>query len=154
MKTAYSSQFGTIFLVYEEGILTGLLLRQEPYQITEEDLQSRTKFTDMVMDQVKEYLQGKRRNFEFKFKLIGTAFQRKVWEALLEIPYGETRSYKQIAEAIGNPKACRAIGMANNKNPIMIIVPCHRVIGSDGSLTGYAGGMEMKKNLLELEGAL
>ncbi len=81
----------------------------------------------------------------------GTVFQKKVWNALCNIPYGETRSYKQVAEAVGNNKASRAVGMANNKNPIMIVIPCHRVIGSNGSLVGYAGGLDIKEKLLFLE---
>lgn len=101
--------------------------------------------------QLNEYLEGKRNSFDLPLNPNGTEFQKKVWAALCDIPYGETRSYKQIAEYIGNPKACRAVGMANNKNPIMIFIPCHRVVGSDGSLTGYAGGLDMKEKLLSLE---
>jgi len=89
--------------------------------------------------------------FDFKYDLQGTDFQKKVWHALEQIPYGETRSYKDIATAIGNAKASRAVGMANNRNPITIAVPCHRVIGSSGKLVGYAGGLEMKEKVLELE---
>jgi len=81
----------------------------------------------------------------------GTVFQKQVWKALLEIPYGETRSYKQIAEAIGNPKAVRAVGMANNRNPLLIVVPCHRVIGANGKLVGYGAGLDKKEFLLRLE---
>lgn len=101
--------------------------------------------------QLKEYLDGKRVAFDVPLYLEGTEFQKAVWEALKEIPYGETRSYGQIAERIGRPKACRAVGMANNRNPVAIIVPCHRVIGSDGKLVGYGGGMEIKEKLLALE---
>ncbi len=151
MKTAYNFRFGTIFLSFEEKLLTGLRCREGFYQITEEELSSRTDFSDMVMKQIEEYLQGTRQTFDINFRLDGTEFQKKVWNALLEIPYGETRSYKEIAEAIGNPKAVRAVGSANNKNPVLLLVPCHRVIGADGSLTGYAGGLEMKQYLLNLE---
>lgn len=98
-----------------------------------------------------EYLNEKRTSFDFAYKLIGTEFEKKVWEQLLSIPYGETRTYKEIATAIGNPKASRAVGMANNKNPITIVVPCHRVIGTNGKMVGYAGGLDMKKALLNLE---
>ena len=101
--------------------------------------------------QMDEYFAGKRRTFDLPLSLSGTAFQLAVWNALLTIPYGETRSYKDIAERIGNPKAVRAVGMANNRNPVSIIVPCHRVIGSDGSLVGYGGGVQMKDFLLRLE---
>lgn len=101
--------------------------------------------------QLQEYFCGKRKIFDLPIAPNGTEFQLKVWDALCQIPYGETRSYKDIAEFVGNPKASRAVGGANNKNPIMIIIPCHRVIGSDGSLIGYAGGMDVKKKLLMLE---
>ena len=107
--------------------------------------------TDKAYIQLTEYLKGERKKFDFKYKLNGTEFQMKVWRALCDIPYGETRTYKQIAATVGNPKACRAVGMANNKSPIAIVVPCHRVVGSNGKLVGYAGGIEMKKILLDLE---
>lgn len=101
--------------------------------------------------ELSEYFGGKRREFKIPLAPDGTPFQKQVWEALQRIPYGETRSYKEIAEAVGNPKACRAVGMANNKNPIPIIIPCHRVIGSNGSMVGYAGGLTIKTQLLSLE---
>lgn len=104
--------------------------------------------------QLEEYLAGHRRQFDLPLDLRGTEFQKRCWQELLKIPYGETRSYADIARAIGNPAAVRAVGLANGQNPIAIIVPCHRVIGSDGSLTGYGGGLETKRKLLELEGAL
>jgi len=109
------------------------------------------KLTDTAAAQLLEYFTGARRSFDLPLDSYGTSFQKTVWKALQDIPYGETRSYKQVAQAIGNPKACRAVGMANNKNPIWIIIPCHRVIGADGSLTGYGGGLDMKKRLLLLE---
>jgi methylated-DNA-[protein]-cysteine S-methyltransferase len=101
--------------------------------------------------QLGEYFAGKRRAFSVKLNFVGTDFQKKVWGALLEIPFGETRSYAQIAERIGDPKATRAVGAANGKNPISIISPCHRVIGSSGALTGFAGGLAVKRALLGLE---
>jgi methylated-DNA-[protein]-cysteine S-methyltransferase len=101
--------------------------------------------------QLNEYLEGNRKVFDVPLALEGTPFQKLVWKALQDIPYGETRSYRDIAESIGRPKACRAVGMANNKNPVAVFVPCHRVIGSDGKLVGYAGGMDMKEKLLGLE---
>jgi methylated-DNA-[protein]-cysteine S-methyltransferase len=104
--------------------------------------------------QLGEYFAGSRRQFDLPLDLHGTDFQKRCWRELLKIPYGETRSYADIARAIGNPAAVRAVGLANGQNPIAIIVPCHRVIGSDGSLTGYGGGLETKRKLLELEGAL
>ena len=101
--------------------------------------------------QLEEYFAGERREFDVPVDMEGTVFQKKVWRALIEIPYGEVRSYSEIAEKIGSPKAVRAVGMANHVNPIPVIVPCHRVVGKNGSLTGYAGGLEMKKWLLEME---
>ena len=104
--------------------------------------------------QLEEYFAGRRRRFDLPLDLRGTDFQKRCWHELLKIPYGETRSYADIARSMGNPKAVRAVGLANGQNPIAIIVPCHRVIGSDGSLTGYGGGLDVKRKLLELEGAL
>jgi len=106
------------------------------------------------LDQLDEYFRGERREFTFPLDLRGTDFQLACWRALLAIPYGETRSYADIARAVGRPNAFRAAGMANNRNPTAIVVPCHRVIASDGSLCGYGGGLEIKRKLLELEGAL
>jgi methylated-DNA-[protein]-cysteine S-methyltransferase len=101
--------------------------------------------------QLNEYFNGARKRFDIKLEFIGTDFQKQVWQALLTIPYGETRSYGQIAVQLNNPKSVRAVGAANGKNPISIIAPCHRVIGASGSLTGFAGGMENKEILLKLE---
>jgi len=101
--------------------------------------------------QLGEYFEGRRKSFSLKLDLKGTKFQNDVWEALLGIPFGETRSYGQLARQLGNPRATRAVGAANGKNPISIVVPCHRVIGSSGKLTGFAGGLETKAHLLELE---
>jgi len=101
--------------------------------------------------ELEEYFKGTRKTFTLPLSLKGTPFQKKVWQVLMTIPYGKTMTYKQVAEAIGNPKACRAVGLANNRNPIPIIVPCHRVIGSNGKLVGYAGGLHIKEKLLEME---
>ena len=101
--------------------------------------------------QLEEYFAKKRKEFDIPLSPVGTTFRKKVWEALRTIPYGETCSYGKIAAMIDNPKACRAVGMANNINQIPIIIPCHRVIGHDGSLTGYAGGLDLKRKLLDLE---
>jgi O-6-methylguanine DNA methyltransferase len=106
------------------------------------------------VNELKEYFASKRREFTFPLDLRGTDFQLACWRALLAIPYGETRSYADIAGAVGKPHAFRAVGMANNRNPIAIVVPCHRVIASDGTLCGYGGGLDVKRRLLELEGAL
>lgn len=104
-----------------------------------------------AIKQLNEYLEGKRNLFDLPLAPEGTEFQKKVWNALKEIPFGQTKSYGEIAKIIGNEKASRAVGMANNKNPIMIVVPCHRVIGANGKLVGYAGGIEVKEMLLKLE---
>jgi methylated-DNA-[protein]-cysteine S-methyltransferase len=104
-----------------------------------------------VVDQLQSYFAGERTNFDLPLLLEGTDFQKKVWTALQQIPYGETISYKKLAETVGSPKAVRAVGAANGANPIPIIIPCHRVIGHDGSLTGFGGGLALKKQLLELE---
>ena len=103
--------------------------------------------------ELKEYFAGERREFSIPLDLRGTEFQLACWHELLEIPYGETRSYRDIAEAIGHPYAYRAVGMSNNRNPVAIVVPCHRVIASSGSLCGYGGGLEIKRKLLDLERA-
>ncbi|MFI3214669.1 MAG: methylated-DNA--[protein]-cysteine S-methyltransferase [Eubacteriales bacterium] len=115
------------------------------------DMGIKTNLTTKVFTQLEEYFSGKRKTFDFPFELHGTDFQKRVWRALLDIHYGKTRSYKDIAIAIGNEKACRAVGMANNKNPLPIVVPCHRVIGTSGKMVGYAYGMPMKEFLLALE---
>jgi O-6-methylguanine DNA methyltransferase len=104
--------------------------------------------------ELSEYFAGTRREFTFRIDLRGTPFQIACWRELLAIPYGETRTYADIASAVGKPQAFRAVGMANNRNPIAIVVPCHRVIASDGTLCGYGGGLDVKRKLLELEGAL
>lgn len=113
--------------------------------------QKETPLLKEASKQLNEYLDGKRKWFDLPYDATGTPFQHSVWDALKNIPYGETRSYLQIAVQIGKPKACRAVGMANNKNPLPILIPCHRVIGSNGNLVGYGGGMEIKKMLLMLE---
>lgn len=107
---------------------------------------------DAAEAQLREYFAGARRTFDLPLAPHGTAFQRRVWAALRTIPYGETRTYGELAAAIGSPNASRAVGMANHRNPIPIIIPCHRVIGANGTLTGYAGGLEIKRRLLALEG--
>lgn len=112
---------------------------------------SQSKLKDETFRQLTEYLQGKRKSFNVKLSLKGTEFQKSVWKQLLNIPYGETRSYGEIAALIGNAKASRAVGMACNRNPVMIIVPCHRIIGKKGCLTGYAAGIDLKEKLLDME---
>ena len=107
-----------------------------------------------VRDALESYFRGNIRTFDFAIEPEGTPFQKQVWNALCEIPYGETRTYGEIAEKIGKPKAARAVGMACHHNPIWVMIPCHRVIGKNGSLTGYAGGLDKKKALLEIEGKI
>jgi methylated-DNA-[protein]-cysteine S-methyltransferase len=116
-------------------------------------IKAQTPLIKKAAAQLEEYFSGKRKKFSLPLDMRGTEFQMDVWRALQNIPYGETRSYKEIAEQVNRPKAVRAVGMANHRNPISIIVPCHRVIGRDGSLTGYGGGLPLKRYLLELEQA-
>ncbi len=148
------SPVGELKLVAKGHRLTAILW--------ENDKPNRVKLGDMIEDnaepvlveterQLNEYFSGKRNQFELELDFAGTPFQKQVWNALLTIPFGETRSYGQIALQLGNPKAVRAVGAANGKNPISIVAPCHRVIGASGSLTGFAGGIETKAQLLELE---
>jgi len=134
----------------ENGLITDVFFenRMMPYDSEIEE----TALIKETSKQLDEYLEGKRKNFDLPVFAAGTPFQQLVWEALKTIPYGETRSYKDIAVQIGKSKACRAVGMANNRNPIAIIIPCHRVIGSKGELVGYGGGLDIKKQLLRLEG--
>ena len=143
----YHSPVGDMQLEYENGAVTALKTVKAGVHLEG----APDALAEMVFRQLDEYFAGTRTVFDFPCAPQGTPFQQKVWAALCEIPYGETRSYKQIAEAVGKPKACRAVGMANNRNPIIIVIPCHRVIGANGALTGYGGGLEMKRALLELE---
>lgn len=110
-----------------------------------------TELIKLAYEQIMDYFNGKSKRFNLPLYIEGTEFQKNVWKALMTIPYGETRSYKEIGELVGRPKAARAVGMANNKNPISIIIPCHRVIGSNGKLVGYGGGLKVKEELLNLE---
>lgn len=142
----YESAFGPVRMDYEGTVL----LRLRTVEPTEERGE-RTPLTDEVFGQLQEYWSGQRKTFDFPYELRGTEFQKKVWAALETIPYGQTCTYGDIARMVGRPKAVRAVGAANGKNPMWIVVPCHRVVGSNGTLTGYAGGIEMKRCLLELE---
>lgn len=149
-------QIGRIFISEDGiGISNVTLIDEQEEGILKRDYT--LKETAIIKEtalQLNEYFDGKRREFSVKINPQGTLFQKKVWEALLRIPYGQTRSYKDIAREVGNEKAARAVGMANHKNPIMCIIPCHRVIGSNGSLTGYAGGIGIKERLLRLENSV
>lgn len=142
----YLFKFGYLRVSYDDDKLVSIRSQGQP---SEESLPN--KLSNQTFKQIQEYLAGERRIFDLPFHIQGTDFQVKVWKALLDIPYGETRSYGQIAAVIGQPRASQAIGGAVGRNPLWILVPCHRVIGSDGSLTGYAGGLAMKKALLNIE---
>lgn len=142
----YETKFGFLHLFYEGDTL--LSLKIVPEQSGEN---IRTDFTEKVYRQISEYLAGRRRSFAIRYVLRGTEFQKKVWQVLEKIPYGETWTYGTVAAEIGNRKASRAVGGACNRNPIWLIVPCHRLIGANGSLTGYAGGISMKEELLMME---
>lgn len=146
----YQMQLGKIMITEDGTGITGLSVMKD--DVTMPDLKlNETELIREAADQLQEYLSGTRKDFTVNLNPRGTAFQMKVWKALRNIPYGETRSYKQIAEAVGNEKACRAVGMANHANPIMIMIPCHRVIGANGKLVGYGGGLDLKSRLLEIE---
>ncbi|HEX3039731.1 MAG TPA: methylated-DNA--[protein]-cysteine S-methyltransferase [Caproiciproducens sp.] len=151
MKNAWCYDFpvGTLVIAEDGAGITDIFRADgiKPDGLTEAE----TPMIKAAAKQLKEYFEGRRKKFELPLSLSGTDFQCSVWRALQAIPYGETRSYRQIAEQAGSPKACRAVGMANHCNPVMIVVPCHRVIGADGSMVGYGGGLEMKEFLLRLE---
>lgn len=144
------TQLGFITITEEQGFITSLLFKQKVFNGKRDKYYLSDVLND-AFNQLEEYLEGKRKEFNLPLNPKGTSFQQKVWSCLYKIPYGETRTYKEIAEQIGDKNACRAVGNANNKNPIPIFIPCHRVIGSDGNLAGYAGGMELKQKLLNLE---
>ncbi len=148
----YETPIGPICLVQDGEALVGLGIAgslQAADAIWQE-----TPFLQQAIKELREYLDGGRKIFTVHLSTAGTPFQEKVWRALREIPYGETRTYGQIAIRVGNPKGARAVGMACNRNPIMLLIPCHRVVGSDGSLTGFGGGLPVKEKLLRLEGAI
>ncbi|WP_454791284.1 methylated-DNA--[protein]-cysteine S-methyltransferase [Mycolicibacterium lutetiense] len=145
------SPVGLLTLAGRDGKLMHLRMVDQTYEPSREGWRSdETAFADAV-DQLSGYFAGDRTEFDLELDMVGTQFQRRVWEALQTIPYGETCSYGEIARQIGSPAASRAVGLANGHNPIGIIVPCHRVIGANGSLTGYGGGLDRKRALLELE---
>jgi methylated-DNA-[protein]-cysteine S-methyltransferase len=146
------SPVGVLTLAGRDGVLTHLRMDDQRHPPSgRADWEPDDGAYADVVEQLEAYFAGDRTEFELELRLEGTPFQREVWSALLEIPYGETWSYGQLAERIGRPGAARAVGLANGRNPIGIIVPCHRVIGADGSLTGYGGGLPRKQLLLQLE---
>lgn len=172
METLYTSLFvspvGPLFLASSNKGLVALefdarnpgqqTIRPNPRHVREENkkvvFEEKPAALAPYVRELEEYFAGTRREFKFPLDLRGTDFQLACWQALIEIPYGETRTYADIALAVGKPQGFRAVGMANNRNPIAIVVPCHRVIASDGTLCGYGGGLDIKRRLLELEGAL
>ena len=142
---SYDTVIGKIYIAEKDNCICNVSFGTLNYKEKETYLIKKT------YSQLKEYFAGNRKIFDIPISANGTEFQIKVWEELQKIPYGKIRTYKEIAENIGNKNASRAVGMANNKNPIAIIIPCHRVIGTKGDLTGYAGGIKLKKYLLDLE---
>jgi O-6-methylguanine DNA methyltransferase len=142
-----ASKMGLVVLEFDRGHFPPTKDRRVCWEHSPEEIKPYAR-------ELNEYFAGKRRDFSFSLDLRGTPFQLQCWRALLTIPYGETRTYADIARAIKKPQAFRAVGMANNRNPIAVVVPCHRVIASDGTLCGYGGGLDTKRQLLELEGAL
>lgn len=167
-STIFSSPVGPLFLAASGRGLVALefdqrlpgqqTIRPNPRHLRAESEHLRFEESASRMQtyiaELEQYFAGKRREFTFPLDLRGTEFQLACWRALLQIPYGETRSYADIARAVRRPQGFRAVGMANNRNPLAIVVPCHRVIASDGTLCGYGGGLDIKRKLLELEGAL
>ncbi len=152
----YSSPIGELLLTSDGEALTGLRMgvhRGKPAKGPEPAWQRNESWFGTIHDQLDAYFHGKRRDFEFPMRMEGTPFQRLVWDGLRTIPYGSTTSYAELASRIGRPGASRAVGSANGRNPIAIIVPCHRVIAADGTLGGFGGGLDRKEWLLEHEGA-
>lgn len=142
------TKIGRLYLAEDDGCIVHLTNGWAP----EGDIQGSSLLLKQAEKEVTEYLAGKRQEFTVPVKAKGTPFQEKVWAALRRIPFGETRSYGQIAETVGSPKGARAVGMACNKNPVLLFIPCHRVVGSTGKLVGFACGLSMKEKLLKLEG--
>ena len=148
--TVLKSPIGKLLITSDGEAITGLHMEPHPnVQSAGED-----KIVQKAAKQLREYFDGKRTTFDLPLNLEGTTFQKQVWKALCKIPFGKTISYAELARRVGNPNACRAVGLANGRNPVGIVVPCHRVIGANGTLTGYGGGLNRKKFLLELEGQL
>lgn len=151
MKKAivFQTVLGQTGLAEQDGAITNLFF--EGTVKPEEYEEQTTPLLERAREQLLEYLEGRRREFDLPLAPEGTEFQRQVWQALMQIPYGQTRSYGWLAQQVGRPQAVRAAGQANGRNPISVLIPCHRVVGARGALTGYAGGLERKKMLLTLE---
>lgn len=141
----YDSPFGPMEIGYDHDTIVSIRRGRTVCSYAPSSI------SDLANLQLQEYFAGKRKVFDLPISPNGTAFQKAVWEAIARIPYGEVRSYGQIAAELGDPRACRAVGQAANRNPIWIVIPCHRVVGKSLTLTGYAGGLDMKRTLLELE---
>lgn len=150
MKYSYNTKIGPLTIYEDNGYITEINFNKT----MPDENYAENETIKNCFDEISKYLDGKLKHFTFKFKLSGTDFEKSVYNALLKIPYGEVRSYKDIAIYIKNPKAYRAVGLANNKNKLPIVVPCHRVIGANGKLIGFAGGLDIKAKLLEIEGYL
>ncbi|MFJ4622066.1 methylated-DNA--[protein]-cysteine S-methyltransferase [Streptomyces sp. NPDC088812] len=150
--TLVDSPYGPLTLVADDGVLCGLYMTEQRHRPPQETFGARddTLFTE-ARDQLEAYFDGELKHFTLRLRLHGTPFQRAVWDELRHIPYGETRTYGELARTLGTPTASRAVGLANGRNPVGIIVPCHRVVGADGSLTGYGGGLARKHRLLAFE---
>lgn len=146
-KAYYKSPIGMIEIVSDQDSILELSFVEEAERVKDEV----PAILKSALRQIDEYFQGKRKEFDLKLNINGTEFQRKVWEQLLKVPYGKTACYGDVAKAVGNGKASRAVGGANNKNKIAIIIPCHRIIGANGSMVGYAGGLWRKEWLLQHE---
>ncbi|PTM99999.1 methylated-DNA-[protein]-cysteine S-methyltransferase [Streptomyces sp. VMFN-G11Ma] len=150
--TVIDSPYGLLTLVADDGVLSGLYMTEQRHRPPDETFgePDERPFAE-AEEQLTAYFAGELKEFTLELRLNGTPFQRTVWDQLRRIPYGETRSYGELADALGKPSASRAVGLANGRNPIGIIVPCHRVVGANGSLTGYGGGLERKQRLLDFE---
>ena len=150
--TVIDSPYGLLTLVADDGVLCGLYMTDQRHRPAEETFGARAQAPfAAAQEELEAYFAGELKEFTLELTLHGTPFQRSVWSRLRKIPYGETRTYGELADALGNPTASRAVGLANGRNPVGIIVPCHRVVGANGGLTGYGGGLDRKQRLLDFE---
>nr|WP_202552312.1 methylated-DNA--[protein]-cysteine S-methyltransferase [Streptomyces sp. SID8352] len=150
--TVIDSQYGALTLVAEGGVLCGVYMTDQRHRPPQESFGDRDgRPFGAAEEQLAAYFAGELTDFTLELRLNGTPFQRTVWDRLRRIPYGETRTYGALAAELGNPSASRAVGLANGRNPVSIIVPCHRVVGANGDLTGYGGGLHRKRRLLDFE---
>lgn len=145
------TKIGPMMIQELEGMIISIKCYKEPLGLSENLMKKETPLLHLAFEQIQAYLEGRRKKFTIPIQTHGTDFQERVWEALRQIPYGETRTYGEIAKQVGNPKAARAVGAANHVNPLIIVTPCHRVIGSNHQLVGYAEGIDIKEKLLKME---